>query len=64
MCAAKATEMLSGKPAKSLVVSEILKKHGIAVPAKLRNFGDEEEAAVNAVAEDIANAVDEVLGKG
>ncbi|MEN6375959.1 MAG: putative zinc-binding protein [Smithella sp.] len=64
LCAAKATEMLSGKPAKSLVVSEILKKRGIAVPGKLRNFGDEEETAVNAVAEETAKAVDEVLGKG
>ena len=29
MCAAKATEMLSGKPAKSLSIPEILKKHGL-----------------------------------
>lgn len=64
LCAAKATEMLSGKPSKSLVVSEILKERGIAVPDKLRDFGDAEDAAVNAVAEEIAKAVDEVLEKG
>ncbi len=63
LCAAKATEMLSGKPSKSLIVSEILKKKGIAVPTKLRDFGNEEEAAVNAVAEEIAKAVDEVMEK-
>jgi hypothetical protein len=61
MCAAKATEMLSGRPAKSLSIPEILKRHGLAPPTKLRHFGLEEEAAVKAVAEEIAQAVDEVL---
>ena len=61
MCAAKATEMLSGKPAKSLSIPEILKKHGLKPPDKLRHFGPEEEAAVKAVAGEIAKAVDEVL---
>jgi hypothetical protein len=61
LCAAKATEMLSGKPAKTLLIPEILKKHGLAPPDKLRHFGPGEEAAVQAVAEEIAQAVDEVL---
>ncbi len=61
MCAAKATEMLSGKPAKSLSIPEILKKHGLKAPAKLRHFGLEEEAAVKAVADEIAQAVNKVL---
>ena len=60
-CAAKATEKLSGKPSKTLLIPEILKKHGLTPPNKLRHFGPEEQAAVNAVAEDIARAVDEVL---
>jgi len=61
MCAAKATEMLSGKPSKSLSIPEILKKHGLAMPDKRRHFGAPEEAAVKAVAAEIAQAVDEVL---
>ena len=61
LCAAKATEMLSGKPSKSLSIPEILKKHGLKPPTKLRHFGPEEDAAVKAVAAEIARAVDEVL---
>jgi disulfide oxidoreductase YuzD len=61
LCAAKATEMLSGKPSKSLSIPEILKKHGLTAPTKLRHFGPEEDAAVKAVATEIARAVDEVL---
>jgi len=63
LCAAKATEMLSGKPSKSLLIPEILKKRGLALPTKLRDFGPEEEDAAQAVAEEIAKAVDEVLGE-
>jgi hypothetical protein len=61
LCAAKATEMLSGKPSKSLLVPDILKRHGLPAPAKLRQFGPAEEPAVKAVAGEIARAVDEVL---
>jgi len=60
-CATRATEMLSGRPSKSLSVPEILQKHGLKAPTKLRHFGPEEETAVLAVAEEIARAVDEVL---
>jgi hypothetical protein len=63
LCAAKATEMLSGKPRKSLLISDILKRHGIAAPTKLRQFGPQEEPAVKAVAEEITRAVDEVLAE-
>src|SRR5674476_1414737 len=35
MCAAKATEMLSGKPSKSLSIPEILKKHALKPPTML-----------------------------
>jgi len=57
-CAAKATEMFSGKPVQALLIPEILKKHGIPTPTRLRGFGAEEEAAVQAVADEIAQAVD------
>lgn len=62
-CAAIATEKLSGKPAKCLIVTDILKKKGVPRPTKLRHLGPEEKAAAQAVAEEIAKAIDEVVGK-
>ena len=62
-CAQKSTEALSGKPGKSLLISEILNKRGLAAPTRRRNLGSEEREAVQAVAEEIARAVDE-LTKG
>ena len=64
LCAAKATEMLSGKLSKSILIPEVLKKCSIDPPAKLRNFGPEEAPAVQTVAEEIAKAVEEVLEEG
>ncbi len=61
LCAAKGTEMLSGKPSRSLLIPEILKKRGLATPAKRHDFGPEEDAVVQAVAKEIADAVDEIL---
>ena len=61
-CAQKSTEKLSGKPSKSLLIPEILEKHGIARPTNLRNLRPEEKAAAQVVAEEIARAIDEVLG--
>ena len=63
-CAALGTENLSGKPARTLIVTEILKKRGIPPTTKLRNLGDEEKAAALAVAEEIAAAIDEILATG
>jgi len=60
-CAQKSTEKLSGKPARSLLIPEILKKHGIDAPTSLRNLRREEKAAAQVVAEEIARTVDEVL---
>jgi uncharacterized metal-binding protein len=60
-CAALGTANLSGKPSRTLIVTEILKKRGIPPTTKLRNLGDEEKAAALAVAEEIAAAIDEVL---
>ncbi len=61
MCAAKSTEKLSGKPAKSLMIKEILKKHGISGLKQCRGLGHAEKIASDAVAEEVAKAVDEVL---
>jgi hypothetical protein len=62
-CAAKATEKFSAKPAKALVVPEILKRRGLPRPTRVRHLGEEDQAAAKAVAEEIAMAVDEVLGE-
>jgi uncharacterized metal-binding protein len=59
-CAQKSTEALSGKPGKSLLIPEILYKRGLAAPTKRRNLGPEEREAVQAVAEEIAQAVEEL----
>ncbi|MCX5870363.1 MAG: putative zinc-binding protein [Deltaproteobacteria bacterium] len=62
-CARKSTEKLSGKPGKSLLIPEILSRHGIAKPVNLRNLRPEEKATAQVVAEEIARAVDEILKK-
>jgi uncharacterized metal-binding protein len=62
-CAQKSTEALSGKPGKSLLIPEILNKRGLAAPTRRRNLGPEEREAVRAVAEEIAQAIEE-LTKG
>jgi len=61
LCAAKSTEKLSGKPTRSLLIPEILKKRGVDLPTRRRHLGIEEKTAGQAVAEEIAKAVDEVL---
>ncbi len=61
MCAAKSTEKLSAKPTRSLLIPEILEKHGIGGLENRRHLGPQEKAAVQAVAEEIAEAVDDVL---
>ena len=63
-CAAKATEMFSGKPVQALLIPALLEKRSLPLPARLRNFGDDEEAAVQAVADAIAQAVDEAQARG
>ncbi|HEY3340682.1 MAG TPA: putative zinc-binding protein [Anaerolineae bacterium] len=62
-CAARATEMYSGKPAASVVVSDVVAQHGIGVVAGRRQLNDAGQQAVIATAEYIATLVDELLGK-
>ena len=61
-CAQISTERLSAKPAKSLLVPEILKKHNLDTPTSLRNLTPKEKEAGRIVAEELAKALDEVLG--
>jgi len=62
-CAARGTEMYSGKPAASLVVSELVQQKGLEQPQGLRKLNVAGIAAVDLLADEIASQVDELLGK-
>jgi uncharacterized metal-binding protein len=62
-CAARATEMHSGKPAASVVVSELIAENGLGKPEGLRRLNVAGHQAVEATANRVAALVDEVLGR-
>ncbi len=62
-CAAKATEMYSNKPAASVVVSELVHRHGLGKPEGLRQLNPAGKQAADLTAEQIAGLVDDLLGK-
>ena len=62
-CAARATEMYSGKPAASLVITELCKEQALGRPTGSRRLDDAGLQAVDAAAEHIASLVDELLDK-
>jgi hypothetical protein len=62
-CAARATEMFSGKPTASVVVTELIDQQGMDKPEGARRLNRAGMRAVDFVAECIAEQVDEVLGK-
>ncbi len=62
-CAARATEMHSGKPAASFVVSDIVTARGFDQPQGLRSLNDAGMEAVEATAAEVALKVDEFLDK-
>lgn len=62
-CSQKSTERLSGKPYHSIVVSEVLQKSGLKTPFSRARLTEEDQAAVDAVADEIAKKVDEIQGK-
>ncbi len=59
-CAAKATELYSGKPAASVLVSDLMTGHDIGTMRRLNADGRE---LVNRTADRTAHLVDELLGK-
>lgn len=59
-CAARATEMYSGKPAASVLIAELMTNHNIGSMRRLNDHGRE---LVNLTAERTAHLVDELLGK-
>ena len=59
-CAAQATELYSGKPAASVLVTDLMAEHDIGTMRRLNDNGRE---LVNLVADRTAQLVDELLGK-
>jgi uncharacterized metal-binding protein len=58
-CAARGTEMYSGKPAASLVVTDVIQTKHLGTARRLSEAGQE---AVDVVADQVAQQVDELLG--
>lgn len=61
-CAARATEKYSAKPTATLVIPEFLAAQGLDLPRTRRRLDPAGERAAVALAEEIANRVDEILG--
>jgi uncharacterized metal-binding protein len=62
-CAARATEMFSGKPAASLVLTDFLAERGLGKPEGRRRLNAAGLQAVEASAQQVADLVDDLLGK-
>ncbi|MDH7578727.1 MAG: putative zinc-binding protein [Bacillota bacterium] len=62
-CSQISTEKLSGPPYHSVVVSELLKEHGIELSGSRRVLTGKDQAAVDLVAGEIARKIDEMLSK-
>jgi uncharacterized metal-binding protein len=60
-CAARATEEHSGKPAASIVVSELVAERGLEKPAGRRRLNEAGQQAVELTAQLMAETVDELL---
>jgi uncharacterized metal-binding protein len=63
-CAGHATELYSGKPAASLVVSELVAENGLERPQGCRHLNRAGRQAVDLTAGRMADLVDELLDKG
>ncbi len=61
-CAARATEQLSGKPAASVVVSDLVREAGLARPQGARRLDESGRQAVEVTADRVAGLVDELRG--
>jgi uncharacterized metal-binding protein len=62
-CAARATEMYSSKPARSIVVTDVISDHGLGKAEGRRRLNAAGVQAVEVTAAEITNMVDELLGK-
>jgi len=63
-CSQISTERLSSLPRFSIVVSDLLKEHGIAPPESRRTLASKDQAAVDLIADEIVRKVDEILKNG
>jgi uncharacterized metal-binding protein len=62
-CAARGTEMYSGKPTASIVVSELAAENGIGHIEGRRQLNDAGQKAVQVTAERLIGLVDEILAR-
>jgi len=62
-CAARATEKYSGKPAASVVVTDVVCEAGLELPAGRRRLNAAGQAAVAETAGRVAGLVDELLAR-
>jgi len=62
-CAARGTEIYSGKPAASVVISELIHQNSLPPPSGRRNLNEAGWQIVNFSAERVANLVDDLLDK-
>ncbi|MGW8319906.1 MAG: putative zinc-binding protein, partial [Candidatus Promineifilaceae bacterium] len=62
-CAARATEKYSGKPAASIVVTDLVSEAGLDKPEGLRRLNEAGMQAVDSTAHHMAFMVDDLLGK-
>lgn len=62
-CAARGTELYSGKPAAGIVVSQLVAERGLGKPQGTRRLNEAGQQAVEATAEQVARLVDELLNK-
>ncbi len=62
-CAARGTEMYSGKPAASIVVTDLVAERGLGKPEGKRRLNEAGKQAVEATAAQMAELVDDLLQK-
>ena len=62
-CAARATEIYSGKPAASIVVTEVVSRNGLGPIRGSRRLNEAGMQAANLVAQEVARLVDGLLGR-
>lgn len=63
-CAYRGTEMYSNRPAASIVVTDLVREQGLSQPEGKRKLNEAGLQVVDAVAQQIAEQVDSLLGKG
>ncbi len=63
-CAEYAIEKFSGKTARSLIVSDLLKKWGLKNMGSRRELTSEGKEAASKVAEEIVAAIDDIFARG